>query len=877
MAAGDTVTSESTLFWKLLIKPTEFHGHFCESVTRHFESEPEPCSRQDHRWKISFTENMTNGVATTDIAIYRIRVEPPLPPFQQQRQQRPGQGQQHHVRDQEEKAASLAQSRPQESPQARLLPPRIHYKTIVLHTPRRLIPIIPIFLDKTAREDVPIRFELDASDILYRNLYQFEIVFSEETSTYQIPSLSSCHQTLDSLFYEVTATLLPNPATADIWFEFHPKTGNSHRGNCVGDAVAVVGAHEHMLCQRPFLKRWIREEREKQERQRRIVLQREWRVHSQQQRQFRHPIDKMHHDDSGGDDMELIDSRSEMQYNVGHTTDLNQAVLEYMSKSPPASVSPSVSSHPSLSDSMTETIFDSGKPRFSPSQVLQMPSHSSCGLSVQHDGPSEGALRLPSTLTGPCLQRATSVSSVLSGSGGDAPLLPALRIRVDSISQDTFEALLQYIYTGQIGLSEQQLTDIEIYWNDSLEDHQLPQGEVEEGQPPSGGSTAIPVGKEQHGPPGRQYVNKDQKELQLGAPIVLPRLKSFSAAPILPLDYHHSRNTDDVGVLNRPLSCPTYTAPLYEHIRRPGNSVSAMTPSSPIYKFSSELAMSSRLPCAHLNQHQAFYEDMRAEHSSYPWPRPKFHSSRENKPSPLSQEQSQWHTEQQQSQDYEQHHHHHSTCSWETLLSVSKEFELLDLQELAMKAIQHHCQMMTLQASINNNVMAEVVLNGFDGAKLDLQLVLGEQVLRSFLELYKSPLLKDSCQGLAFAAESRVTPQMQKSDTAMVVTREGMGVDQLAPDTVTTTETRAIPRRKCGLQQVREKARVRMRRVVEQQARDEQNIEMSLHSPDTISKNVLDGIECNHALVEMCDQIRTHFLRMREIMQGVPPSHQQMQ
>ncbi|KAF8928031.1 hypothetical protein BGZ58_009940 [Dissophora ornata] len=131
MATGDVVTSEDSLFWKLTIKPTQFPANFCESVTRYFETEPErdPCSWQG-RWRMSFTENMINGVVTIDIEIMRVRSSS----SQEQQQQ------------QERDKGPPADGRK-----------GTHYKTIRLHTPKRAAPALSMALSNATEWDIPLR------------------------------------------------------------------------------------------------------------------------------------------------------------------------------------------------------------------------------------------------------------------------------------------------------------------------------------------------------------------------------------------------------------------------------------------------------------------------------------------------------------------------------------------------------------------------------------------------------------------------------------------------------------------------------------------------------------------------------------------------
>ncbi|KAF9957774.1 hypothetical protein BGZ70_009409 [Mortierella alpina] len=217
----DSILTESSFFWKIEVEPTRFPNPFCESVTRFFVSEPEPCGQQDYRWKCSFTENMINGKATIDIEIWRVKAPSPQQPQQ------------------------LQQLQQQESQE------RLRSQT---HLQKR-------------HQD-----KIDASAVLHRGTYQIEFALSEENSSYETPSPSATLHVFDALFHNVVATFEPDPSTADIWFEFPtPKDDRQ--------PIAFVGAHEQTLSKYKYLSEWIERERREREEQRRQQLEEEWRIH----------------------------------------------------------------------------------------------------------------------------------------------------------------------------------------------------------------------------------------------------------------------------------------------------------------------------------------------------------------------------------------------------------------------------------------------------------------------------------------------------------------------------------------------------------------------------------------------------------------------
>ncbi|KAF9202415.1 hypothetical protein BGZ49_007429, partial [Haplosporangium sp. Z 27] len=193
MTARDVVTSESTIFWKLIIDPTQFSNYYCESVTRYFESEPEPSIPQGYRWKCSFTENMINGTASVDIEIWRSRVPPLLEhqrtqsqafcqAFDQNIEEQLSQTKGEQIPDhdvdissakegegnaQQTQEESYQQARSQDSSLLMRLgqstPPQISYRSIAIHTRNKLAPIVSMILDSPLRDDTPVRGKLSLS------------------------------------------------------------------------------------------------------------------------------------------------------------------------------------------------------------------------------------------------------------------------------------------------------------------------------------------------------------------------------------------------------------------------------------------------------------------------------------------------------------------------------------------------------------------------------------------------------------------------------------------------------------------------------------------------------------------------------------------
>ncbi|KAF9116100.1 hypothetical protein BGX27_004898 [Mortierella sp. AM989] len=674
MATRDIVTSESTFFWKLIVEPTRFPCNFCESVTRYFESEPEPSSHRDYCWKCSFTEHMINGTASIDIEVWRTRVSPPQECQQPHNQpwnlartldveeslpRRKGDNVMHksesplrqrtpaldvdNSQAMEEKEESNQQAQSQginlQINDERPTPPQISYKAIAIHTPAKLAPIVAMFLNNTMKDNLSAR---DASSILYRNVYQFEIVLSEETSSDLLPSPSSCHRILDAMFHEVTITSLPTPATANIWFEFRDPEGESTRENAV-----AVGAHEQALVRYRYFAEWIKRERQAQEAMRRQQLESERMIHDQQQQlqwqerwRCSNTLERRGVALNGPEQHKSLRSQGQHSY----TSSIEASLLRLYPK----------------------------HHLYSAPQQVQLPH--------RHSTSSSYPLFIPAQATGaPKVNRNSSLEPSHPNQM-DQPRypqhpLPALRIPVREISLETFQVLLQYLYTGRIDISEQQQTKIKVYKSKPPEDYLLLPEEL--------------TGIATHQQAGLKTGSSRKGEI------------SDTKFNLPPLGPPETRQMDACVDFDADIR-PSFTAPLQTGCDQSSSNDPAM--SMPLH------VTTSWLPCSRRNQTL--------------------------------------HNQIQQNTTHALHHQAHFQdrkqprrrpgCSWEDLLDISVKCGLPDLQELAMNAIQYHCQMLTIRASINNNSMSEVPHNGFDEDQLDLQLALSEYIFQEFLELYNA-------------------------------------------------------------------------------------------------------------------------------------------
>ncbi|KAF9549529.1 hypothetical protein EC957_003479 [Mortierella hygrophila] len=769
---GDIISSESSLFWRLNIPPTRFDGFFCESVTRQFESDPEPCSQQDHIWKCVFTENMINGVATIDIVIQRVEVKKKngsSSPFEGRQQ-----GQQEHsssshsqmqtlMQDQQEHdqlQRQQGQERQQLSPTKDNRPAQIHYKTIALHTPKTLAPLMSIFLDGSTAGNTPIRgkssshtlshdhlintitplchqLELEANAIWHRGNYVFEIVLSEDILPYMNPSPSSCHRVFDSLYHGIVVTSHPDISTADIWFEFHPHSATASEAATANAstqdrrtlpstflpvdqrhlhhkqehpdgsaAVVVVGAHFKKLVRYPYFADWIEREKRAQEDQRRRQLEDEWRIHQEHHEHFpqQHP-----------------------QYQPHQRAEYQPRDIPTYFQSLQGSSSSSLSSLSALT-----------------SLPLHQQQHSH-HVPPQHQHQQQHHSRSE-------LSRPQHINQLV-------PLSPTLRIPVKGVSLGTFKVILQYIYTGSIGLSDGQIKDIDKYWNDNPEDHLAPhqnRSPLDDEDTPLL-SSLLAYSHPRDRPKDSDSGGVDGSRIAPRPPIVLP-----VPGPLREVlgDQQQARQGGEEGRGRGPVVASD----------RPHTGIKDIIRSDDIFTFTTASAQTAWTTCLPRNRRKEF-RDPQSLPSAHVRQQQPMSNHDEQSVVGSSRRQSQRGSEGEQASSstselhsaggpsassssfsfttssthpptHQTHVHKTSpTCSWESLLLAANLFQLQDLETTALKAIKYHCQMLASRALISNNVMAEVAHDGFYRSNLDLQLALGERILLSLLKLYRSPLL----------------------------------------------------------------------------------------------------------------------------------------
>ncbi|KAK3818317.1 MAG: hypothetical protein J3R72DRAFT_427156 [Linnemannia gamsii] len=368
----------------------------------------------------------------------------------------------------------------------------------------------------------------------------------------------------------------------------------------------------------------------------------------------------------------------------------------------------------------------------------------------------------------------------------------ALRIPVNNkdVSLGTFQVILQYIYTGSIGLSEGQIHDIDKYWNHYPEEQITPQGDKnlldDEDMPSlssllayfhareraeksrsggdngSGGARIEPRPPILLPPPGPEFVDERSNEgSTVGSGAPEDRRRSYSTIKdLLAAGDMYTFTTASVQTAWIPCSPRNrrkefrdpqpYPAPACHH-EEPAREEEEEGEESQTGGHDSDSGLSGHRQGQGLGgcrsggnrgstgQHGASIGSDRGEAAS------SISNPEDNSPSLATT------TTDTLLHPPNRHlliHHIRPTCSWESLLLAANLFRLHDLETTALKAIKYHCQMLASRAMINNNVMAEVAHNGFDRSNLDLQLALGERIMLSLLKLYRSSGLRFHPEGV---------------------------------------------------------------------------------------------------------------------------------
>jgi hypothetical protein len=193
-----------------------------------------------------------------------------------------------------------------------------------------------------------------------------------------------------------------------------------------------------------------------------------------------------------------------------------------------------------------------------------------------------------------------------------------------------------------------------------------------------------------------------------------------------------------------------------------------------------------------------------------------------------------------------------------------------------MKAFQYHSQMLNLRAIVDNDITAEIAHDGSDEPTLDLQLALGEQILRSIIRLHQCPQMMESEDGRVLVVDEQKGEEIESSiiggGSTNVDEREYQE-EELSMTTSTPVELR-MPRRRTGkvtgqvrLVSPRPKEPVSWRSVTG--PGDEENDQEERGEGGGGEYIALfEDSACGEALMELCTELRERFLAMREIMQG---------
>ncbi|KAF9186136.1 hypothetical protein BGZ51_005629 [Haplosporangium sp. Z 767] len=365
--------------------------------------------------------------------------------------------------------------------------------------------------------------------------------------------------------------------------------------------------------------------------------------------------------------------------------------------------------------------------------------------------------------------------------------LPALRIPVTDISFETFQVLLQFLYSGQICLTDEQVRKVENYWNMNPED---------------------------------LYKLDDENEM----PEACGAGKSTKSTRYFPK-----------------------TVP----IQLPNPTKGPMDPSQPQVSITDTL--------------NSWFDVDEAKSGT------RVENSVEGESKEGSRD------DENKDDQVGSRHRARQNCSWEMLLTISKRLELSSLEEVAKKALQYRLQMKALQATISPHVMTKVAYNGFDEAKLDLQLAQCEQVLWSFLQLYHSSLRIQREGAVIKEIVETVEQNVEK------IQRDQLRGRQIVPLGREQSEVDMEP---SGLDQEQERGQPRGAREFRRQGhgeekffhlsawngswagtigggenRDESSGITRVH-PEI---SLFDSPECEEAIAELCKELRSTFLRMRDI------------
>ncbi|KAF9216048.1 hypothetical protein BGZ59_011141, partial [Podila verticillata] len=674
----DQIKSESSFFWELSIQPTTFTAPFCESVKRSFRFEPKSTQALYH-WQCDIIEDMINGMATMTIDVHRASFEtsPTPPPAVDV------------MLSQRNRSKVLGPPHMSEQGKTKKYLPGtsdIEYKTISIHTPKYLNPLMSAFLRGRSTDSIRGKLELDASEVLHREKYVITLALSEEKSMSQIASPSSSHGIMDSIFHDILPTAQPYPDSADVWFEF-PEEVPKQQPHPSGGGFVTLGAHWCVLSKYETFLRWIEHEQE---------------VEEEQQRQEEERIRGEQH----GAEMRLLHQQQMQEIMRQEFRLLEMHRRQYPPQQAHMHVIDSICNPPPHMP-MGQFVDEPYNPQYSqqvpmpfqplPHPTCQMPpSHQP--LPLYHTRPQDPTfpqthplpsyqLMPPSSWQQPAPHMQEALSPPYPSPFMPPPSSTSRPIPVKQFSSSTFRVLLQYLYTGQIGLTSEQKRRIgKYYWSN---------------QPPTKSDD-------------NEVEDKEEKEEE-----ILDRGRvhlSSSPSPSLIASYSSSRpqfhsttsgsSSDESGNL-RSIHLPPLESMPPSGDNEPSHfaqTLAKMTQDMP----TNATSTLSWLPCSRLveDNHYAPFETETRRLS----------------------------------------------CTWESLVHISRVLGLEELHARAIKALGYHCQMMVIRTLMHSN-MGEVAHNGFDETQLDLQLAMNEDLLEAFLGLYEEKGVEEGMVGSRLVVE----------------------------------------------------------------------------------------------------------------------------
>ncbi|KAG0324818.1 hypothetical protein BG004_003356 [Podila humilis] len=874
---ADRVSSESSFYWKLVVEPTVFSSPFCEPVHRSFVFEAKTAARHRNppHWQCDIIENMINGVTTVAVEfglsknLERHRT-PQLPSGMDglaavrnvsQRTARILIGEESpaelaalqtrslHVALNEREDALLPSPTSQEDDADGDTVDRI----IAIHTPKYLNPLMSALI--RGQSTASIRLEVDAQDILHKGNYALVLFLCDEMSVAQIVTPTACHKIMDSIYHTIIPTTQPNQNSADVWFDFPQEAGSQQvHSNGFGQPTVSIGAHWRVISQYKSFARWIEQERQLQTRQHRLEEEKFQARRSQQgyesemlrlqeqqrleeQRRLQYPPQQLQ--------MHIASNPPPLAYHPWYHSSFQSLLLP-----PPPLLFPPPLTHFYSGLDQSSAVFESVQ---GPNGlIVPIRPHTQTAQSIQGEYSDQFYAGIPSTsqtqAQAQALPRFQHPHQRMSFPpvSAQCPIV----ISVTKFSSLTFRVLLQYLYTGKIGLTDKQKESVNKYWvlSDSEPQMSSPASPSSRRRRSSGGGGGDSGGIDEEMTASNRRRNKG-----LGT-IILPPLDSAVGG-------------DSITGITVPSSQLAFKDML-------DRMTSQETP------WSDYIATMNWLPCSRQNQHLASSTSTTSSSAPSMSVSTTLPSSSSGGALPASSLSSQ-EGEQQQEEDF---------CTWESLALLSYELGLEDLHNRAIKALEYHCQMLVIRSLMHYNVIAEVGHNGFDEMQLDLQLAMDEHLLKNFLKLYEyDPSPQQQQQPLSF---SSLSSSFSLSSTVQARSgrargrgsgsggrggsESGRGLSELEAGQA-IGHTLVAPIATCATS-ISSSASERERADLWQYDHDWRHETEGLAGTSTIttttttttasstSSTLLDEPECQEKIFELCQAIRSHFLGLQNIL-----------